>query len=47
MNCGHELCRCQVEKPGGFCSDYCRNHTNEGSHEAHACECGHPACTAA
>jgi len=47
MNCGHESCQCQVEEAGGFCSDYCRDHASEGSHEGHACECGHPACTAA
>ena len=47
MNCGRESCRCQAEEAGGFCSDYCRDHASEGSHEGHPCECWHPACTAA
>ena len=47
MNYGHESCRCQVDEPGGFCRDFSRDHASEGSHERHACECGHPACTAA
>jgi hypothetical protein len=46
MNCEHAGCKCQVAEGQKFCSDYCRGHAGEG-HEAHACDCGHPACAAA
>lgn len=44
MNCRHEGCTCQVGDEG-FCSDHCREHAGDG-HDTHACECGHPACSA-
>ena len=47
MRCGHEGCRCQIEETAEFCSGHCREYSEDPGHGAHACDCGHPACTAA
>lgn len=48
--CGHEGCNCDVPRERAargdqFCSDYCAQHGGKTGHVAHACGCGHAACT--
>jgi hypothetical protein len=47
MNCEHMGCMCLVEPGEDFCSDHCRQHASDPTHEEHRCECGHPACSMA
>ncbi|HEX2425322.1 MAG TPA: hypothetical protein VHM47_05505 [Actinomycetota bacterium] len=47
MNCEHMGCMCLVEPGQDFCSDHCRQHASDPTHEEHRCECGHPACSMA
>lgn len=47
MNCEHMGCMCLAEPGEDFCSDHCRQHASDPTHEEHRCECGHPACSMA
>ncbi len=44
MLCGHEGCRCEIEDGADYCSDHCREHSDDPDHSAHRCGCGHTAC---
>lgn len=47
IECNHDLCVClvagSVATGEAYCSDYCRNATEDGR-ESEACGCGHPPC---
>lgn len=41
--CGHKMCSCPVTGEEKYCSDHCREATEQGIAEI-ACDCGCPGC---
>ncbi len=41
--CGHEMCNCVVGNDESFCSDHCREASEQDIPEI-ACDCGCPSC---